>query len=74
MAKQAVKKASETIESITESKLSRVEMIAREALDILGEEAPDDLRRSVAEVKAQHEAEVASLSERLTTAGNEIKD
>ncbi|MEO1717055.1 MAG: hypothetical protein AAFR76_08075, partial [Planctomycetota bacterium] len=74
MAKQAIKKASEPIETIAESKLSRVEMIAREALDILGEEAPDDLRRSVAEVKAVHAAELEALNGKLTKADGQIKD
>lgn len=73
MAKQAIKKTPDSIESITESKLSRVEMIAREALDILGEQAPDDLRRSVAEVRAQHETEIAALNERIEGAGAEIE-
>ncbi|MEM9662867.1 MAG: hypothetical protein AAF937_11230 [Planctomycetota bacterium] len=72
MAKQAIKKSSDPIETIAESKLSRVETIAREALDILGEEAPDDLRRSVAEVRAQHAIEIAGLTDRLDKAGAKV--
>lgn len=72
--KNADRKAPDSVESIAESKLSRVEMIAREALDILGEEAPEDLRRSVAEVRAQHEIELAELNGKLDTAGTRIEE
>jgi chromosome segregation ATPase len=70
---QPSRTAAETRQTITESKLSRVEMIAREALEILGESAPDDLRRSVAEERARHEHEMAGIIERLEAAAGQVR-
>lgn len=64
----------EAAQTITESKLSRIETIAREALDILGESAPDDLRRSAAEERARHESELRAIESRLEHAGAQISE
>ena len=58
---------------IAEGKLLRVEMIAREALDILGEDAPEDLRRSAADERARHEDEIRTLEDKLDCAARQIK-
>ncbi|MEM8756485.1 MAG: hypothetical protein AAGF47_01720 [Planctomycetota bacterium] len=66
--KTADSQATESIGSMAEGKLSRVEMIAREALEILGEAAPEDLRRSAAEERARHEAAMRRVENDLRAA------
>ncbi|MEM1071521.1 MAG: hypothetical protein AAGH71_01680 [Planctomycetota bacterium] len=76
MPKQATRSkpraTSDPAETITESKLSRVETIAREALDILGTDAPEDLRRSAADERAEHEARLAAIEGRRKELEDEL--
>lgn len=60
-------------DSIAEGKLARVEMIAMEALDILGEESPKQLRESHALAIAEFSEQITNLEHRLQGAAEQIK-
>jgi chromosome segregation protein len=60
-------------DSIAEGKLARVELIAREALDILGEESPEKLRKDHAAAVAEYDDQITNLEHRLQGAAEQIK-
>ncbi len=60
-------------DSIAESKLARIQLIAKEALDLLGEDSPEVLRQNHAEAVAGMQQQVASLEARLAGAAEQLK-
>lgn len=60
-------------DTIAESKLARIQLIAREALDILGEDSPEVLRKSHAEAVAVFENQISGLETRLAGAAEQIR-
>lgn len=60
-------------DTIAESKLARIQLIAREALDLLGEDSPEVLRKSHAEAVAAMTQQLANLEARLAGAAEQIK-
>ncbi|MCA9274207.1 MAG: hypothetical protein KDA31_14310 [Phycisphaerales bacterium] len=60
-------------DSIAESKLARIQLIAKEALDLLGEDSPEVLRKNHAEAVAVMQQQVTNLEARLAGAAEQIK-
>ncbi len=60
-------------DTIAESKLARIQLIAREALDLLGEDSPEVLRKTHAEAVAAMTQQLANLEARLAGAAEQIK-
>jgi len=60
-------------DSIAESKLDRVKLIAKEALDILGEESPDSLRKAHSKAIVDYNDQITNLEHRLKGAAEQVK-
>lgn len=60
-------------DTIAESKLARIQLIAKEALDLLGEDTPEELRQSHAQTVGKLKQQIAGLEARLAGAAEQLR-